>query len=63
MTTIVNVCTGGYDFVDSVCPHCEAPTLEQSPNYDNCEACGYWHCFSDGEGWIPNGSKAKREVS
>lgn len=59
MTTIIRTNTG-LEFVDSVCPYCEAPTLEQSPNYDNCEACGYWHCYSDGEGWIPNGHERKK---
>ena len=35
------------------CHYCKAPTLDQTPNYDSCENCGYWHCYSDGEGWIP----------
>jgi|18_taG_2_1085343.scaffolds.fasta_scaffold23167_5 hypothetical protein len=48
--TIVKKVVGGYDFIPSNCPHCKAPTLDQSPNYDSCENCGYWHCYSDGEG-------------
>ena len=51
--TIVKKVVGGYDFIPSDCPHCKAPTLDQSPNYDSCENCGYWHCYSDGEGWVP----------
>ena len=35
------------------CHYCKAPTLDQTPSYDSCENCGYWHCYSDGEGWIP----------
>lgn len=50
--TIVKKVVGGYNFIPSDCPHCKAPTLDQSPNYDSCENCGYWYC-SDGEGWIP----------
>lgn len=56
MTTIIKTHTGGYEFRPSECPHCEAPTLVQTPNNDNCENCGYWHCYSDGEGWIPENS-------
>jgi hypothetical protein len=59
MTTVVNVCTGGYNFIPSDCPYCKAPTLDQSPNYDNCENCGYWHCYSDGEGWVPENYKSE----
>jgi hypothetical protein len=41
------------EWLDEECIHCGQPHLERSGNYDNCMGCGYWHCYTDGEGWIP----------
>ena len=38
---------------DEECDYCGQPFLERTINYDTCMNCGYWHCYTDGEGWVP----------
>lgn len=42
--------TTGFDLIPSVCPKCNAPTLDQTSTREDCENCGYWLIFSTGEG-------------
>jgi len=42
--------TGGFELVSSTCPKCNAPTLDQTSNEENCDACGYWLVYATGEG-------------
>jgi len=36
--------------VPSTCFKCNAPTLDQTSNEENCENCGYWLVYATGEG-------------
>ena len=42
--------TGGLELVPSTCFKCNAPTLDQTSNEENCENCGYWLVYATGEG-------------
>tara|TARA_R110000744_G_scaffold40792_1_gene92498 strand:+ start:1641 stop:1820 length:180 start_codon:yes stop_codon:yes gene_type:complete len=41
---------GGFELMPSKCPKCEAPTLDQTSNSEDCESCGYWLDYNTGEG-------------
>jgi len=43
--------TGGFELQDSKCPKCQAPTLDQTSNREDCVNCGYWLVYATGEGW------------
>lgn len=49
MTTRKEV-SGGYELVSSDCPKCNRPTLDQTSNREDCDACGYWLDYNTGEG-------------
>ena len=49
MTTRKEV-SGGYELVSSDCPKCNSPTLDQTSNREDCDACGYWLDYNTGEG-------------
>jgi ribosomal protein S27AE len=43
--------TGGFELQASECPKCQAPTLDQTSNREDCDNCGYWLIYATGEGW------------
>ena len=48
--TIRREVIGGFELIPSKCPKCEAPTLDQTSNSEDCESCGYWLDYNTGEG-------------
>ena len=48
--TIRKEVSGGYELVASDCPKCGRPTLDQTSNREDCDACGYWLDYNTGEG-------------
>lgn len=42
--------TGGFELQASECPKCKRPTLDQTSNREDCDACGYWLDYNTGEG-------------